>query len=87
MVAEFITEVVKTLGCSPALCAALAYALTQSQYRVYILDSVRLLKKTLPELVSSGTLQELTEEIVNGLIKLIFSSEVRDRLFFYVYVY
>ena len=76
LVEEFVTDVVKTLGCSPALCASLAYALTQSQYRVYIHDSIRLLKKALPELVSSGTLQELTEETANGLIKLIFVSEV-----------
>lgn len=77
---DFIANVFKTIGLSPAMQVAVSYALTHSQFRTYSVSGLKTLKLALPNVVPSGSVAEIREEILSGVVKLILSVEVSSSL-------
>ena len=75
---DFVANVFTTVGLSPAMQVALSYALTHSQFRTYSASGLKSLKAALPNVVPSGSVAEIREEVLSGVVKLILSVEVSN---------
>ena len=73
---DYLINLCRVLKFSPGICVSLAYTLTQSQYRIFSSDSLRILISKIPELVPSGSISDINEDILRGLVQIIYSSEV-----------
>jgi hypothetical protein len=73
---EYVSNICKILKLSPGHCVSLAESLTHSQHRQFALDSYRILTIKLPEVMPSGSLIDISEESLLGILQLLSSSEV-----------
>lgn len=73
---DYVTNLTKFLKFSPGICVALAYTLLQSQYRVFASDAYKILQTKVPELINCNGYNDLSDEIAQGLLQLIYANDV-----------
>eukprot|EP01038_Epipyxis_sp_PR26KG_P009842 gene9842-13237_t len=72
---EYLPNICKLLKFTPGSCVAFAFCLCQSQFKPYNIEAIKLLKQKLPDVIPSGTLSDIPEDILHGVIQSIFSTD------------
>jgi hypothetical protein len=73
---SFASNICNILKLTGAECVALAYSLTQSQFRVYAADAFRIVKTKCAEVNSVDSVANIHNDVLKAVATYIQSSEV-----------
>lgn len=73
---DYLINLCKFLKFSSGTCVSLAYSLLQSQYRAFAVDACKLLQIKVPELITTNSFSELSDDVIQGLYQFLYNNEV-----------
>lgn len=73
---DYLIAMCKQLKLSVGYSVAVGFCLSQSQFRIIAIEAIRLLKSKLPDLLTSGSIGDIPDDHLYGLIQLIHNVEV-----------